>query len=236
MLNLSLSLYIENVFMKKLFMGILILLSQISFAEEEAKELPPLDPAYMGVHGMALFTQGSSIYASHMPLYHKPHDVQLLYKLDNNNLALLQTIRDGDLITIKPQPFNLQRLMRGEKMVLNVDLYSGHFERDGMLVYENIPMTFDKKLYVRSLDDIQPSSNKQAYDVVSLRQNYKLYIHRISQAPSYDHIIGIDIEAGCLNRFNTSSPVPKRSELQYKFLNCGTMKPLYFETKDFVKH
>jgi len=171
--------------MKKLFMGILILLSQISFAEEEAKELPPLDPAYMGVHGMALFTQGSSIYASHMPLYHKPHDVQLLYKLDNNNLALLQTIRDGDLITIKPQPFNLQRLMRGEKMVLNVDLYSGHFERDGMLVYENIPMTFDKKLYVRSLD---------------------------------------------------SSPVPKRSELQYKFLNCGTMKPLYFETKDFVKH
>jgi hypothetical protein len=222
--------------MKKLFMGILILLSQISFAEEEAKELPPLDPAYMGVHGMALFTQGSSIYASHMPLYHKPHDVQLLYKLDNNNLALLQTIRDGDLITIKPQPFNLQRLMRGEKMVLNVDLYSGHFERDGMLVYENIPMTFDKKLYVRSLDDIQPSSNKQAYDVVSLRQNYKLYIHRISQAPSYDHIIGIDIEAGCLNRFNTSSPVPKRSELQYKFLNCGTMKPLYFETKDFVKH
>ena len=236
MLNLSLSLYIENVFMKKLFMGILILLSQISFAEEEAKELPPLDPAYMGVHGMALFTQGSSIYASHMPLYHKPHDVQLLYKLDNNNLALLQTIRDGELITIKPQPFNLQRLMRGEKMVLNVDLYSGHFERDGMLVYENIPMTFDKKLYVRSLDDIQPSSNKQAYDVVSLRQNYKLYIHRISQAPSYDHIIGIDIEAGCLNRFNTSSPVPKRSELQYKFLNCGTMKPLYFETKDFVKH
>lgn len=222
--------------MKKLFMGILILLSQISFAEEEAKELPPLDPAYMGVHGMALFTQGSSIYASHMPLYHKPHDVQLLYKLDNNNLALLQTIRDGDLITIKPQPFNLQRLMRGEKMVLNVDLYSGHFERDGMLVYENIPMTFDKKLYVRSLDDIEPSSNKQAYDVVSLRQNYKLYIHRISQAPSYDHIIGIDIEAGCLNRFNTSSPVPKRSELQYKFLNCGTMKPLYFETKDFVKH
>ncbi|KXJ55745.1 MAG: hypothetical protein AXW17_04150 [Colwellia sp. Phe_37] len=222
--------------MKKLFMGILILLSQISFAEEEAKELPPLDPAYMGVHGMALFTQGSSIYASHMPLYHKPHDVQLLYKLDNKNLALLQTIRDGDLITIKPQPFNLQRLMRGEKMVLNVDLYSGHFERDGMLVYENIPMTFDKKLYVRSLDDIEPSSNKQAYDVVSLRQNYKLYIHRISQAPSYDHIIGIDIEAGCLNRFNTSSPVPKRSELQYKFLNCGTMKPLYFETKDFVKH
>ena len=49
--------------MKKLFVGVLILLSEISFAEDEVKELPPLDPAYMGIHGMALFTQGSSIYA-----------------------------------------------------------------------------------------------------------------------------------------------------------------------------
>ena len=221
--------------MKKLFIGILVLLSQISFAEDEVKELPPIDPAYMGIHGMVLFTQGSSVYASHMPLYHKPHDVQLLYKLDNNDLAVLQTIRDGDLITIKPKPFNLQRLMRGEKMVINVDLYAGHFERDGMLVYENIPLTFEQLLYVRTFGDIEPSSNKQAYEVVPLRQNYNLYIHKILQAPSYDHIIGIDQEAGCLEHFNTSSAVPKRSELQYKFLYCGTMKPLHFETEDFAK-
>lgn len=235
LLKLSISLYIENVFMKKLFIAALLLLSQISFAKDEVKELPPLDPAYMGIHGMALFTHGSSIYASHMPLYFKPHDVQLLYKLDNNDLAVLQTVRDGDLITIKPEKFNLQRLMRGEKMVINVDLYSGHFERDGMLVYEGIPMSFDKQMYVRTFDDIKPSSTQQTYDVVPLRENYNLYIHRILQAPSYDHIIGIDLEAGCLERFNTSSPVPKRTELQYKFLNCGTMKPLYFETEDFKK-
>lgn len=221
--------------MKKVLFGILFLLSQLSFAEDEVKELPPLDPTYMGIHGMALFTQGSSIYASHMPLYKKPHNVQLLYKLDNDNLAVLQMIRDGQLITIKPKPFNLQRLMRGEQIVINADLYAGHFERDGMLVYENIPLSFDKKLYVRSFDDIKPSSRKQSYDVVSLRKNYKIYIHRISEAPSFDHIIGVDLDAGCLAQFNTSSPVPKRSELQYKFINCGTMKPLYFETEDFQK-
>ena len=222
--------------MKKLFIGMFILLSQISFAEDEVKELPPLDPAYMGVHGMVLFAQGSSIYASHMPLYHKPHDVQMLYKLDNNNLAVLQSVRDGDLITIKPKPFNLQRLMREERMVINVDLYAGHFERDGMLVYEDIPMVFEKQIYMRSFDDIKPASSKQEYDVVSLQKNIKIYIHRISQAPSFDHLISIDQQAGCLTKFNTSSPVPKESELQYKFLNCGTMKPLYFETKDFVAH
>jgi hypothetical protein len=222
--------------MRKVLFGILFLLSQMSFAEDEVKELPPLDPAYMGIHGMALFTQGSSIYASHMPLYKKPHNVQLLYKIDNDNLAVLQMIRDGELITAKPEKFNLQSLMRGEKLTVNVDLYAGHFERDGMLVYENIPLTFDKQVYVRTFDDIKPSSKKQNYDVVSLRKNYKIYIHRIQQAPSFDHIIGIDLEAGCLTKFNTSSPVPKRSELQYKFINCGTMKPLYFETEDFKKH
>ena len=55
---------------------------------------------------MVLFTQGSSIYASHLPLYKKPHNVQLLYKLDNNDLAILQAVRDSELITIKPETFN----------------------------------------------------------------------------------------------------------------------------------
>jgi hypothetical protein len=221
--------------MKKVLFGFLLVLSQISFAEDEVKELPPLDPAYIGTHGMVLFTVGSSIYASHMPLYKKPHNVQLLYKLDNDDLAVLQTVRDGQFITVKPEKFNLQRLMRGEKMTVNADLYTGHFERDGMLVYKNIPLSFDERLYVRTFDDIKPSSKKQSYDVVSLRKSYKIYIHRIQQAPSFDHMIGVDLEASCLTKFNTSSPVPKRSELQYKFLNCGTMKPLYYETEDFQK-
>jgi len=219
--------------MKKVLFCVLFLLSQVSFAEDEVKKLPPLDPDYMGVHGMVLVTQGSSIYASHLPLYKKPHNVQLLYKLDNNDLAVLQTIRDSQLITIKPKPFNLQRLMRGEQMVIQADLYAGHFERGGMLVYENISLSFDKQMYVRTFDDIKPSSTKQEYDVVKLRKNYRIYIHRIQQAPSFDHLLGVDLEAGCLTRFNTSSAVPKETELQYKFLNCGTMKPLYFETEDF---
>ena len=219
--------------MKKVLFCILFLLTRVSFAEDEVKKLPPLDPGYMGVHGMVLVNQGSSIYASHLPLYKKPHNVQLLYKLDNNDLSVLQTVRDGQLITIKPKPFNLQRLMRGEKMDIQADLYAGHFERGGMLVYENIILSFDKLLYVRTFDDIKPSSTKQEYDVVSLKQNYKIYIHRIQQAPSFDHILSIDLEAGCLGRFSTSSTVPKETELLYKFLNCGTIKPLYFETEDF---
>lgn len=213
---------------------LLVFISQLTYAEDEP--LRALDPSYMGVHGMVLISQSSTIYASHLPLYHKPHDVQLLYKLETKDLALLQTVRDGQLTTIKPQPFNLDRLMRGDKITIIADVYAGHFERDGMLVYKDMPLNFSKQLYVRKLDDIKPSSTKQEYDVVSLRKNYKIYVHRIQQAPSYDQLMHIDVEAGCLAKFNTSTAVPKESETHFKFMNCGSMKPLYFETEDFKEN
>jgi len=222
--------------MKK-FIFIIVLVLNISgaFAKEEVEELPPLDPAYVGVHGMVLASQSSSIYASHLPLYHKPHNVQLVYKIDNKDVSLLQLVRDAELVTIKPQPFNLQRLMRGEKLTVMADVYMGHFERDGMLVYKSLPIVLDKLLYVRDFSDLKESSNKQEYDVIKLRKNKRIYIHRIQQAPSYDHLIHIDLEAGCMNKFTTSSAVPKASELLYKYVNCGTMKPLYYEAEDFIK-
>ncbi len=223
--------------MRALLASLLIVFTSFSsLAESVPEELPPLDPAYVGVHGMVLMNKSSTIFAYHLPLYHKPHDVQLLYKLDVKDVALMQLVRDNDMVTIKPKPFNLQRLIRGEKVALEADVYAGHFERDGMLVYKNVTLNFAEKLYVRKLDKLEPSSKKQEYDVVSYRKNYKIYIHRLQQAPSYDHLIHIDVNAGCLTKFNTSSPVPKRTELQYKFLNCGTMKPFYFETEDFKKH
>lgn len=222
--------------MKRLLLVLLlIILNSTSFANEEVKELPPIDPSFMGEHNMVLFVQRSAIYASVMTTYDRPSNVQLLYKIENKDLALLQTVRDGQLTTIKAKPFNLQRLMRGEEMIIMADVYAGHFSRGGMLVYENIPLTFAKKLYVRELDDIKDSSNQQEYDVVDLKKNYKIYIHKIQKAPSFSQILNIDIEAGCLPRFRSSVAVPKETELLYKFLNCGTISPLYFESKDFEK-
>ncbi|MBA6389274.1 hypothetical protein H4J38_00620 [Colwellia sp. BRX10-3] len=220
--------------MRALFVYLLItLVSFNSFSESAPEELPPLDPAYVGEHGMVLLNKSSAVFAYHLPGYQKPHDVQLLYRLEVKNVAFLHLVRDNEMVTIKPKPFNLQRLMRGEKVAIEADVFLGHFERDGMLVYENMTINFAEQLYLRKLDDVQPSSNQQEYDVVSYRNTNKIYIHRIQQPPSYDHVIHIDVNAGCLTKFNTSSPVPKRSELQYKFFNCGTMKPLYYETQDF---
>ncbi len=211
----------------------LMLFNQSTLAKEE-KPLRPLDPDYEGTHSMVLVSNSSTIYALNLSSYNKPHDVQLLYKLESISLPLLQTVRDGQLTTIKTKPFNLDQLMRGDKMTIVADVYSGHFNRGGMLVYKDMPLNFGKQLYLRKFDDIKPSNNRQEYDVVSLKKNYKIYVHRIQQAPSYAQLMHIDIEAGCLARFNTSSAVPKETETQFKFMNCGSMKPLYFETQDFA--
>lgn len=217
-----------------LILLISILTLNIAFAEEK-KELPPLDPSWEGIHGMVLVSQGSRVFASHLPLYHKPHNVQLLYKIEMKEIAFLNLVRDAQLVTIKPQRFNLQRLIRGEKMTIIADVYMGHFERDGMVVYKDKPIVFTKQLYVREMKELDESSTQQEYGVVELRKNERIYIHKIQKAPSYDHLMYVDQSGACLPKFRTSSAVPKRSELQYKFLNCGTMKPLYYETADFEK-
>lgn len=218
----------------KLLIFLFFVLSFTVFAEEK-KELPPLDPEYEGIHGMVLMTQGSRIYASHLPLYHKPHDVQLVYKIESKEIHFLNMIRDGGFVTIKPEKFNLQRLMRGEKMTIKADVYRGHFERDGDLVYKDKEIVFDKQLYVRELKDLSKASKWQEYDVIDVGRTQRIYIHKITETPSFDHLIHVDLEGACLQKFKTSKVVPTVKELQYKFINCGTMKPLYYETQDFEK-
>lgn len=201
----------------------------------EEKEQLPLDPAYVGIHGMVLVAHASRIYASHLPLYHKPHDVQLVYKIESKEIPFLNLIRDADLVTIKPREFNLQRLIRGEKMTIVADVYRGHFERESELIFKDKAIVFEKQLYVRELKDLAKPSLWQEYDVINVGKTERIYIHKIAQPPSFDHLLLVDLEGACLQKFKTSVMVPKESELHYKFLNCGTMKPLYYETEDFKK-
>lgn len=220
--------------MIKRFISALCLVVSLSvFSYEEPVELPPLDPKYEGVHGMVLYTANSRVFAHHLPMYHEPHNVQLIYQLEVKDVNLLQLIRDAKMVTIKPEPFNLQRLMRGEELSVTADVYMGHFERDGLLTYEQSTIKFAKQIYFREMTDVKESNRLQEFDVVDLNKNYKLYIHKIAKAPSYEGVMHIDVEATCLNRFTTSSAVPTQNELLYKFINCGTIKPLYYETQDF---
>ena len=220
--------------MRKLLLSLFALL-QSSMLLAEEQPLPPPDPAFEGVHGIVLMNKNANIFASHMPTYEKPGNYQILYKLQVKDVNLVQLVKHNELVTVKPESFNLQRLIRGEKISVKGDVYIGHYERDGMLVYEGMTLDFDQHLFVRELTELQASSNIQEYSAVEYRSKTgRLYVHHIQQAPSYDHIVYVDLEASCPTKFATSGAVAKENEVLFKLLNCGTMKPLYYETEDFA--
>jgi len=217
-----------------IFSFILLTFTHLALAEEEPKELPPLDPKYMGVHGMKLFNKGSSVFASHMVSLEAPKNVQILYKLDIDDLYLLQLVKDADLVTIKPKEFNLQRLMRGEEVAVQAEVYMGHYKKEGMLTYPDMTIVFDKQLFVKVIDKPEESNKRQKYDVVQMPNNERILIHQIQQAPSYEHLIYLSDDVNCITNFTASSAVPKENEIHYKLTYCGAMKPLYYNAEEFL--
>jgi hypothetical protein len=218
--------------LKRFLLFAIIIQSFSAFSEEEVKELPPLNPKYMGIHGMKLFNKGSAIYASHMLKLEEPHNVQILYRLSVSDLALLQLVKDADLVTIKPDEFNLERLIRGEKLEINADVYLGNYKKDGMETYSDVNIVFNKMLFAKVVTP-EKSSKRQKYDVVQARNNERILIHQIQTPPSYEHIIYLSDDVNCVTNFTASSAVPQQNEIHYKLTYCGAMKPLYYNSEDF---
>ena len=220
--------------MKPILTVILLLFAFPLIAQEETSPPPPpLDPAYKGVHGMVMVNSNATLYVSHLPLYGMPHDAQILYRVSVEEPHVRYLVRDADMVTIKPQVFNLQRMIRGESFTITADVYTGHFERDGIKTYENISISLEEQLYLRELKDLPPSSIKREYDSVPLGKNQRILVHKIQSRPSYDHLILFYDNVNCLTTFNTTSAVPGQGEILNRLSFCGSMKPLYYETRDF---
>lgn len=207
------------------------------FAQDESPEKAPepLDPAYEGIHGMVVFNNASALYASHLPLYRKPHNAQLIYKIEAKDPALIFLVRDADMVTIKPEKFNLQRLMRGEELTVKADVYIGHFERGGSRIYEQVELTFSKQIYLRMLEDLGEPTTAQIYDEVELKKGLRILVHQIQGSPSYDHLILLYQNIGCITQVDTGKAVPTEQTLINRLSFCGSMKPLYYETQDFAE-
>lgn len=182
---------------------------------------------------MVLVNQGSRIFAVNLPTYKLPHDVQVVYQIENPDVAFLNVVRGAELVTIKPKPFNIQRLMRGEELTITADVYEGDYRNGGSLIYENRTIVFNKLLYARELNELSPASKWQQYAMITLNENERIYIHQITKAPSYNHLIYVDLTSACLQKFSTTQLVPSVGELTYKFVNCGTLKPLYFDSESY---
>ncbi|MCK8120992.1 hypothetical protein [Pseudoalteromonas sp. 2CM32C] len=193
--------------------------------------------SYVGFHGMALILAGDKVLASHMPLYARPHNYQIVYEVttDDTHLkiikkALNESQKKQSQITILPTKFDLNLLVNKMTPTLNTTVFNGHFERGGTALFST-KLTFKSPLYVKKLAITQPQ--KEEFDLIKLSAGQGLVIHKIQSKPSYDSLILVALTNGKYNgKLKCDAPVT--TALTSKLKACFKSAPSYLETRDFA--
>ncbi|MQA41097.1 hypothetical protein [Rugamonas aquatica] len=159
--------------------------------------------ATYGEHGMALFGGQQGLYASHLPMFHAPHDYQVILQVhvaDPATDAALRRRLDGKtaLWTIAPEKFELSRLAPASAAPLRqfkADVVQGHFEQGGKTQFAAATIVVDKVLMFRQLSPTQKTSNDASYvQIGSGSQRY--LVKQIDSRPDFDHIVSYAAAGG----------------------------------------
>jgi len=146
-------------------------------------------------HGMVIFGKNAG-YVSHLPMYHAPHNYQLIMKIKPQNLensAALAgyekwTALGEKLFTIAPQTMDLAKVIDGKISEFQAILYKGHFEKDGEPLGK-ILVKVEKILLANSLVPNTPVSD--AYILFGGDGEY-FGAYKIGGKPSYDTIVKVN--------------------------------------------
>jgi len=175
--------------MKKLFTFFTMLLA--------ASAVAAANPTY-GEHGMALFGGKQGLYASHLPMFHAPHDYQVVLKIRLADQARDKALRarlDGKtaLWTLAPEKFEIDRLAPGAANPLagfKASLVLGHFEQGGTTQYSNAGVIVEQVLLFRQLAPGAAQSQTARY--IQLGSGTRRYlVKQVDSRPDFDHIVAI---------------------------------------------
>jgi hypothetical protein len=142
--------------------------------------------ARIGSHGMVLTGSPVQVQLSHIPMFHKPHDVQLIMQASVTSVALLPTTFSDQLYTFLPEPLSLDALRTGKLTRMEGTLYKGNFE-DGGVPVMRITVTVTRIVHQHVLDASEPATQAQYFAMGT--QNDAVLIHRIAGSPGYDQVI-----------------------------------------------
>ena len=142
-------------------------------------------------HGMLIFGN-KTLYASHLPMFHSPHDYQAIFEL-RFDASTLQVYLDDKLqspnsiYTFVPEPFVLTDLEHGLQSMKGT-LYHGHFEKGGTPMTGPIRVGVVKTISFKKLRPTDPNSN--SYPGIIFGNNDELFMaHQLEGAPGFDQIV-----------------------------------------------
>ncbi len=195
------------------------------------------DHDYMGSHGMVLLqSPAGEFYAYHLPLYSKPHDYQLLYKVHVPG-EVEAMFKAGEMITVLPERFDLMRLVNKEQLTLKTEFFSGHFERGGKKVHTG-QLEYGSLVYGRSLKVLEEKPADAKFNLVAVENKFYLYVHEIEKRPSYDALVWVPVAEA--ERFeeqvsceNPAGSPQSNKDIKSLVQNCFGFLPTYTEYLDF---
>lgn len=164
-------------------------------------------PTRQGVHGMVLFAGAPGLFASHLPMFHRPHDVQVVLRLRVADAALDAQLRTAVSLagrgtgpfywSIEPERFDLDRLAPSAHDALrtfDANVHEGHFERGGALRHAKATFLVEDVALFNPLDPTPRKSDVQAF--VCLGDGPERFVVKlVDQRPDVDLIGRMSVAA-----------------------------------------
>lgn len=160
-------------------------------------------PVGYGSHGMAVFGWRDGLYASHLPMFHAPHDAQVLLRFHLADAHVDASLRARlalrpQLWTLEPELFDLHRLQPGNEAPLKqftARFVQGHFERGGVERFAGQTVVVDEVLLFKSLD-FKPANegkvSRSAGSYLLLGGAREFFaVKEIDRRPDFDTIVAM---------------------------------------------
>jgi hypothetical protein len=145
-------------------------------------------------HGMVIFGT-ERIYASHLPMFHTPHDYQVIMEIQMDPQAKKKFIRDQEThrdnvtYTIAPETFILPEMLNSPH-AFKAMIYRGHFERGGTPVSDSVTINIKQIIYQLKFEKGTPKPANYSMIVFGNRTE-QFAVHQISSSPDFDQVMRV---------------------------------------------
>jgi hypothetical protein len=182
----------------------------------------------MGFHGMLLFGE-EALYLSHLPMFERPHNFQVLLEVgfDDAVLDALRADREagGELHTFDPEKFPISELDDRSgapaRTTIVGTVFHGHFERGGTPITGQVTAQVRNVVYFRELDIKATHDPGRDLDYLCFGRAGQLHLaHQITARPDFDQVLttrlvpgtvtdpaGRPVDAEVTGDFNRAQPV-----------------------------
>lgn len=154
------------------------------------------------VHGMVVLGR-QTIYLSHLPMFHSPHDYQVILEVALPPAAQAQYVADcqtsGEILyTFAPEKFTLPDLAypdphHPQRTQIVADIYRGHFERGGVPIIEKLTVEVKHVIHFRKFEP-QTDPELPCLEYFFFGSPQELFVaHFITRPPDFDHLLAAQV-------------------------------------------